>query len=348
MRSGDSFTSITSGSPKALSRSAILQLGAPGAQGRGAAGRCLEREGRRRAATANQRGDEERRRASAHENEHAPRRRGAVLAQSPPCRAAILRAMQRPALALLLAALAPALACAQSGTEPAAAALGAGLAAGGSPHPRLPGRRPVALACHRRALAGLPWRHRQRRRARHPQPFVDTSHWFDLTATAAFNTRSNARRDDMPELDYLFGVGRSWSTKGLADGGRRRRRSAHFKLRDQSTDFHRIASRGGTASAELRWREFGVTGAGSVLTASLEPTWAGRPLQRYFYPVDAGQATATRPATRARRLPGHGARPLAAPAHHARALVVRRRSQLNAMQGAANHAPARCSHRAAT
>jgi outer membrane scaffolding protein for murein synthesis (MipA/OmpV family) len=104
----------------------------------------------------------------------------------------------------------------------------------------------------------------------------------------------------MPELDYLFGIGpqlvyKGWQTPGA--GGA----SAHFKLRAiQSTDFRSIDSRGGTASMELRWREFGVIGPGSVLTAAVEPTWASRPLQRYFYQVDASQATAARPAYEAR------------------------------------------------
>ena len=131
--------------------------------------------------------------------------------------------------------------------------------------------------------------------------FVDTSHWeLDLTASAAFNTRDNDRREGMAELDYLFGVGpqlvyKGW--RGAGGGGA----SAHFKLRAiQSTDFRRVDSRGATFSTELRWREFGVIGAGSVLTASIEPTWASRPLHRYFYGVSAGEATASRPAYAAR------------------------------------------------
>lgn len=247
--------------------------------------------------------------------------------------------MQRPALALLLAALAPALACAQSGTEPALPRWEAGLAAGGGRIPDYPG----ADQSHWRAIV-VPWLvyrgaivsvDERGIRSR----FVDTSHWeFDLTATAAFNTRSNARRDGMPELDYLFGIGpqlvyKGWQTAG--GGGA----SAHFKLRAiQSTDFHRIASRGGTASAELRWREFGVTGAGSVLTASLEPTWASRPLQRYFYQVDAGQATATRPAYEARAGYLGTALGLSLRQRITRELSWFAAAEFNAMQGAANRA----------
>lgn len=131
--------------------------------------------------------------------------------------------------------------------------------------------------------------------------FVDTSRWeVDLTATAAFNTRENDRRAGMPELDYLFGIGPQLVYKGWQGAGGSGA-SAHFKLRAiQSTDFRRVDSRGGTFAAELRWREFGVLGAGSVLTASIEPTWASRPLQRYFYGVGASEATAKRPAYEAR------------------------------------------------
>lgn len=131
--------------------------------------------------------------------------------------------------------------------------------------------------------------------------FVDTSHWeLDFTATAAFNTRDNDRRAGMPELDYLFGIGPQLVYKGWQGAGGSGA-SAHFKLRAiQSTDFERLDSRGGTFSTELRWREFGVLGAGSVLTASIEPTGASRPLQRYFYGVSASEATATRPAYEAR------------------------------------------------
>jgi outer membrane scaffolding protein for murein synthesis (MipA/OmpV family) len=129
--------------------------------------------------------------------------------------------------------------------------------------------------------------------------FVDTARWeFDLTASAAFNARSNDLRSGMPELDYLFGIGPQLVYKGWqAEGGP----SVHLKLRAiQSTDFERIDSRGGTVSTELRWRWPGVAGPGSALIAGIEPTWASRPLQRYFYEVSPAQATPTRPAYEAR------------------------------------------------
>ena len=131
--------------------------------------------------------------------------------------------------------------------------------------------------------------------------FLDTAHWeLALTGTAAFNTRNDGLREGMPALDYLFGIGPQLVYKGWqrADGGGL---SAHFKLRAiQSTDFKRIDSRGASFTTELRWRWPGPAGPGSALTASIEPTWATRPLQAYFYEVGAAQATATRPAYEAR------------------------------------------------
>ncbi len=246
--------------------------------------------------------------------------------------------MKRSPLLLLLAGLAGP-AAAQAPADTPLPRWEAGIAAGGGRIPDYPG----ADQSHWRAIV-VPWLvyrgpivsiDERGIRSR----FVDTSHWeLDLTATAAFNTRSNARREGMPELDYLFGIGpqlvyKGWQTAG--GGGA----SAHFKLRAiQSTDFRRIDSRGGTFTTELRWREFGVLGAGSVLTASVEPTWASRPLQRYFYEVDASQATAARPAYAARA--GYLGTEFG--------LSLRRRiasdlswfvaADLNAMQGSANRA----------
>lgn len=130
--------------------------------------------------------------------------------------------------------------------------------------------------------------------------FLDTEHWeLDLTATAAFNSRSNDLREGMPELDYLFGIGPQLVYKGWAL--ERSGPTLHLKLRALgSTDFKRIDERGASVATELRWRWPGIAGPASALTMSVEPTWASRPLQRYFYEVGASQATAARPAYAAR------------------------------------------------
>jgi outer membrane protein len=130
--------------------------------------------------------------------------------------------------------------------------------------------------------------------------FVSTPDWeFDLSATAAFNARNNEARQGMRGLDYLFGVGPQWVYKGwqARSGGP----SVHLKFRAlMSTDLKRIDQRGVSFDPELRWRLSPLAGSPDALTLSLQPTWASRELQRYFYEVPASDATATRPAYVAR------------------------------------------------
>jgi outer membrane scaffolding protein for murein synthesis (MipA/OmpV family) len=122
---------------------------------------------------------------------------------------------------------------------------------------------------------------------------------FELTATGAFDAHNNSARDGMPDLDYLFGLGPQLVYKGLR--GVPGQPTLHLKLRAlMSTDFHRLDSRGYTFNPELRWRLRPFSDPLTRLTFSLEPTWASRALTRYFYEIDASQATATRPAYAAR------------------------------------------------
>jgi len=128
----------------------------------------------------------------------------------------------------------------------------------------------------------------------------DTPQWeFDFSATGAFNARSDASRQGMPPLDYLVGIGPQWIYKGLQTprGGP----TLHLKLRAlMSTDLRHLDGRGFSFDPELRWRLNGVAGTPATLSLSLQPTWASRPLMRYFYEVDPSQATPTRPAYQAR------------------------------------------------
>ncbi|HEY0857013.1 MAG TPA: MipA/OmpV family protein [Albitalea sp.] len=125
---------------------------------------------------------------------------------------------------------------------------------------------------------------------------VDSPDWeFNLSATAAFSARDSTARQGMPGLDYLFGVGPQLIYKGLGAT------TLHLKARAlMSTDFRRIDGRGVSFDPEVRWRTRPFAGSPSLLTLSLQPTWATRELQRYFYQVDASQATPQRPAHRAR------------------------------------------------
>ncbi len=124
---------------------------------------------------------------------------------------------------------------------------------------------------------------------------------FDISASAAFNARENEARAGMPPLDYLFGLGPQLAYEGWRDAFG----SPVLYLRARalaSTDFRRRAdARGAMAGAELRW-SFTPRLAGVPLniSAGVQPTWASRALHGYFYGVEAAQATAERPAHRAR------------------------------------------------
>jgi outer membrane scaffolding protein for murein synthesis (MipA/OmpV family) len=125
---------------------------------------------------------------------------------------------------------------------------------------------------------------------------------LDLSATGAFNAKADGLRQGMPALDYLFGIGPQAVYKGWLQQGAGP--SLHLKLRAlMSTDLQRIDARGFSLDPELRWRLPAIAGTPATLTLSLQPTWASRPLHRYFYEVPATAATATRPAFDAR--PGY-------------------------------------------
>lgn len=129
---------------------------------------------------------------------------------------------------------------------------------------------------------------------------VERADWsIDLSATGAFNAKAGGLRQGMPALDYLFGVGPQAVYKGWLHHGAGP--SLHLKLRAlMSTDLRHLDARGFSLDPELRWRLPGIAGTPAALTLSLQPTWASRPLHRYFYDVAASEATATRPAYAAR------------------------------------------------
>lgn len=127
-----------------------------------------------------------------------------------------------------------------------------------------------------------------------------SSDWeLDLSANGAFNANNNALRQGMPDLDYLFGVGPQAIYKGLKTWPGKP--TLHLKLRAiLSTDFSRVDSRGISFDPQLRWRLPNVAGTPATLSLSLQPSWASRSLQSYFYQVNPSEATAIRPAYNAR------------------------------------------------
>lgn len=129
--------------------------------------------------------------------------------------------------------------------------------------------------------------------------FKDSDFELDLTASAWFDARGSRAREGMPAIDYLFGLGPQLVYKGL----RRHRGSPtlHLKARSLvSTDFRKIHDRGVAFDPELRLQLGAPSGERGTLTLGIQPTWASRPLMRYLYDVEPAQATAERPAYRAR------------------------------------------------
>ncbi|HEX6705959.1 MAG TPA: MipA/OmpV family protein [Albitalea sp.] len=157
---------------------------------------------------------------------------------------------------------------------------------------------------------------------------------LDLTATGAFNARNNEARRGMPDLDYLFGIGPQLVWKGAGRGV-----SLHLKARAvMSTDFHRIDERGATFDPELRWRIRLLAGSPTMLTLSLQSTWATRRLHRYFYEVEPADAATERPAYTARA--GYLGSELAATVsrRHGRSLSWFASARLMSLHGSANAA----------
>ena len=344
MRSGDSSPRSPAARRRVVAQRRS-QFAALGAKGRGAAGRCLEREGRRGAQPAG---------ASAAMREAAKRRRmrtsmrpteGAALCwrNRPPRRRGdtARHATPRPRPAAGRAGLAPGLPPRRVRSPPCRA--GGWPRRRRRPHPDYPGadRRTGAPSSpwlvYRGPIVSIDERGIRSR-------FVDTPNWSSTSPPPPPSTRAATRgataRARLP-------VRRRTAAGTRAGRRRRRRRSAHFKLpRDPVTPATASLRAAAPPSAELRWRRFGVTGAGSVLTASL-PSRPGR----------AGRCSATSTGGCGR---GHGH----APAYR-RAPAWARRSASRCASASARElswfaaaeaqrtcrarpiAPARCSRRAA-
>lgn len=122
---------------------------------------------------------------------------------------------------------------------------------------------------------------------------------LDISASAAFNARSNGARQGMPDLDYLFQLGPQAIYRVNLDGGQTV--SSHTKFRAvASTDFKQLNGRGWVGEQEFRWMRRGWPDAASQVLAGAQLFWASEKLQDYFYQVDPTQATAVRPAYEAR------------------------------------------------
>jgi outer membrane protein len=133
----------------------------------------------------------------------------------------------------------------------------------------------------------------------HGRVFRDSDFELDVAASAWFDARSSRAREGMPALDYLFGLGPQLFYKGL----RQHWGSPTLRLKARalvSTDFRNAHGRGVAVDPEVRWQFSAPSRDRGMLTLGIQPTWASRPLMRYFYEVEPAQSTPERPAYRAR------------------------------------------------
>ena len=121
---------------------------------------------------------------------------------------------------------------------------------------------------------------------------------FDLSLSAAFpvDSGSNRARRDMPDLDFLFGIGPQLIFKLVDEPGHRK---LNFNLQVRSifsTDFSSINHRGYVFNPEFNYTQKHVTDLDLKVFASAGPIFATKKLMDYFYEVDERYVTPSRQA----------------------------------------------------
>lgn len=124
--------------------------------------------------------------------------------------------------------------------------------------------------------------------------------WFelDVSLSAAFpvDSSSNNARRDMPDLDFLFGIGPQLIFKLVNEPGHRR---LNFNLQARSiysTDFSSINHRGYVLNPEFNYTHEHVTDLDLKVFTSAGPIFATEKLMDYFYEVDDQYVTPSRQA----------------------------------------------------
>ena len=124
--------------------------------------------------------------------------------------------------------------------------------------------------------------------------------WFelDVSLSAAFpvDSSSNSARRDMPDLDFLFGIGPQLIFKLVNEPGHRR---LNFNLQARSiysTDFSSINHRGYVLNPEFKYTQEHVTDLDLKVFTSAGPIFATEKLMDYFYEVDDHYVTPSRQA----------------------------------------------------
>ena len=124
--------------------------------------------------------------------------------------------------------------------------------------------------------------------------------WFelDVSLSAAFpvDSDNNSARRDMPDLDFLFGIGPQLIFKLVNEPGHRR---LNFNLQARSiysTDFSSINHRGYVFDPEFNYTHEHVTDLDLKVFTSVGPIFASEKLMDYFYEVKDQYVTPSRQA----------------------------------------------------
>jgi MipA family protein len=128
--------------------------------------------------------------------------------------------------------------------------------------------------------------------------FLNTDKYeFDISLSAAFpvDSGSNNARRDMPDLDFLFGIGPQLIFKLINEPDER----LNFNLQARavySTDFSSIDDRGYVFNPKLSYTREHVSDLDLKVSTSVGPIFATEKLMDYFYTVDPEFVTPSRPA----------------------------------------------------
>lgn len=121
---------------------------------------------------------------------------------------------------------------------------------------------------------------------------------FDVTLSAAFpvdSANNNARRD-MPDLDFLFGIGPQLIFKLINEPGRRKLNLNLQARAVYATDFSSISRQGYVFNPKLGYTREHVSDLNLTVFTSAGPVFATEKLMDYFYQVEPEFVTPQRPA----------------------------------------------------
>jgi hypothetical protein len=121
---------------------------------------------------------------------------------------------------------------------------------------------------------------------------------FDVSLSAAFpvDSSSNDARRDMPDLDFLFGIGPQLIFRLLHEPGKRKLNLNLQARAVYSTDFSSIDSRGYVFNPKLTYTRKHVTDMDVKLFVGAGPVFGTENLMDYFYEVAPEFVTPSRPA----------------------------------------------------